>query len=426
MVHKNIKPLYAMQECGETMLSLVEGAIAKQEMKVLRSFFKGLNSIVQKDIDAVNNGSPILGTHFAFPSELFYCFDCVPLCFETLSYLNSAIVSEGSEPFYDIANNFGHPYHSCSSQKGVMGMTLMKDFFDADIIAIPSSPCDNTVASYQFFSEYKKIPMIVADMPYYHDERGYKYYANQLKLMVEKISKVLNQKPDYERLRRAVGYSSEAVKYQTEINDLRAMIPCPIESMFNPMGSCVQNFFAGRPEKAQFYKDIAELARDRVKRKVKGAGLEEKIRSYWPYMSIFFSIEFCEWMDRHLGMSVVSDVFNHFFFEPIDKNAELDNIFLGLAKQSMEYPMVRQSATFADNFLDDSVFLAKKFNVECAIFTAHIGCKQSLSVIQLIRDVLRNELGIPMLTLELDIGDKRYSSIESIKKKVQDFTETLL
>lgn len=426
MVKKNIKPLYVLQECGETMLGLVEGAIPKQELQVLRAYFRGLNSVVAKDIDMINNGSPVLGTHFAFPSELFYCFDCVPLCFETLSYLTSAVLSEGSEPFYDIANTFGHPFHTCSSQKGVMGMTLKNDFFDTDIIAIPSSPCDNTVASYQFFSEYKKIPMIVADMPYYHDERGYRYYANQLKSMVEKIGNALNQKPDYERFRKAIGFSSEAIKYQAEINDLRAFIPCPIESMINPMGSCVQNFFAGRQEKTQFYRDIVEIARDRVKRKIKGGGVEEKIRSYWPYMSIFFSIEFCEWMDRHLKMSVVSDMFNHFFFEPIDKNADLDDLFYGLAKQSMEYPMVRQSATFADNFLDDTVFLAKKFNVDCAVFTAHIGCKQSLSVIQLIREVLREQLGIPMLTIELDIGDKRFTSIDTIKRKVGEFTETLL
>ena len=52
-------------------------------------------------------------------------------------------------------------------------------------------------------------------------------------------------------------------------------------------------------------------------------------------------------------MSIVSDVFNHFFFDPIPEDATPDEIIAGLAKQSMEYPMVRQGETFADVFIED-------------------------------------------------------------------------
>ena len=89
-----------------------------------------------------------------------------------------------------------------------------------------------------------------------------------------------------------------------------------VTCLFNPIGSAVQNFFAGRPEKEIFYKDVLDLARERVKKK-EGHGGEEKIRAYWPYMSVFFDIAFCEWMDKELGMTSVSDLFNYFFFDPI-------------------------------------------------------------------------------------------------------------
>ncbi len=142
--------------------------------------------------------------------------------------------------------------------------------------------------------------------------------------------------------------------------------------------------------------------------------------------NIFRRIELCEWLDREAGMSIVSDVFNHFFFDPIPEDATDEEMIAQLARQSMEYPMIRQGETFADAFLDDSIFLAKKFDVECAIFTAHIGCKQSISVIELIREALREELGIPMLAIEIDIGDKRFTSTDIIKKKITEFTQTLL
>ncbi len=426
---KNFAPLEELHESSITMQGLLEGGIASQELVVLNAFIRGLSTTLEDKIEKLRNGSPLLGTHFAFPSEIFAVFDVVPICFESLSYIKSAMFAEGTEKYYDKATAWGHPYHTCSSQKGVMGMALERDYLDIDLIAIPTAPCDNTVASYQWFSEVKDIPLFVADMPYYHDERGVNYYAGELKRMIEDLGEFLGQEPDYKRLKQAISYSSNAIKYQGEINDLRAAKPCPVESMFNPVGACVQNFFAGREEKEIFYREVLEDAKKKVTNGqfAGGGGLaEEKIRSYWPYMSIFFEIELCEWLERDLGMSIVSDVFNHFFFDPIPANASIDEMVRGLALQSMEYPMIRQGETFANLFLEDSLFLAQKFQAECAIFTAHIGCKQSLSVIELIREALREELGIPMLTLELDIGDKRMTSIETIKKKISEFTQTLM
>ena len=87
--------------------------------------------------------------------------------------------------------------------------------------------------------------------------------------------------------------------------------------------------------------------------------------------------------------------------------------------------MTRQSATFADPFIDDSVFLAKEFDANCAIFTSHLGCKQSVSLIQIIRENLREQCGIPMLTIDLDVGDKRFTSAQTIRKEIENFVTTL-
>lgn len=137
-------------------------------------------------------------------------------------------------------------------------------------------------------------------------------------------------------------------------------------------------------------------------------------------------MEIYEWMDRELGMPNVCDAFNFFFFDPLDPNAPLDEIVEGLARQSMEIPMTRQSEAFADAFLDDAVCMARKFDADCAIFAVHIGCKQSVSIIQMLREILRDEVGIPMLTIELDIGDKRMTSAAAIKRQISDFRATVM
>ncbi|MHA1734375.1 MAG: 2-hydroxyacyl-CoA dehydratase [Promethearchaeota archaeon] len=425
---RHIGPLEYLYQASITTRDLVNGAIPAQELRVFRTFLEGISSVLEDKIARLKEGKLLLGTHFAFPSEVFACFESVvPVCMETISYATSAFFTSGTERDYDRAIAFGHPYHTCTSQKGVIGMSLRENYFDLDAIAIPTAPCDNTMSSYQFFSEVKNVPTIVGDMPYYHDERGYEYFGNELRKMVDELATLSGEEPNYDALREAIGYSSRAVRALAEINDLRAVEPCPVESMFNPIGSCVQNFFAGRREKAEFYESVLEFTRERARTGERPWEGEERIRSVWPYMSVFFDVSLYEWMDRKLGMSNVCDAFNYFFFDPIDaERATVDEIFEGLAKQSMEYPMTRQSESFCDNFLDDAVFLSRKFKADCAIFSAHIGCKQSVSLIQMIRDVLKDELGIPMLTIELDIGDKRMTSAEAIKKRLTEFYQTLL
>lgn len=138
----------------------------------------------------------------------------------------------------------------------------------------------------------------------------------------------------------------------------------------------------------------------------------------------FFDIALCEWMDQ-IGMNVLFDLFSYLYFEPIDTSGSVDDLFEGMARQCLEYPMTRQSQGFADKMIEDSVFLCREYEADCAIFTSHIGCKQGVSLIQLVREAIRDEVGIPMLTLDIDVGDKRFASSNSIKKEILNFVDTL-
>lgn len=414
-----------------TTQELVEGGPASDQLLVLKSFLRNIKSSLQKYIDGAAEGLPIIGHHFAWPTEIFYCYDFVPVVFEGIPYILSALLPEGAEQYYDIADGFGHPYHTCTSQKGTMGM-MLDGLFEFDVISSPTSPCDNTFGSYPVIHRLyekktnKKIPFIIADMPYYRDDRSYEYYGEELGKVVEEVGKAIGQEPDYKKLAQAVEHNNEVLRYVTEINELKKAKPCPVESIFCPLMTAVLAFIPGQAERAAFFKDVMEIAKARVKRGEGSHNTEERVRSVWPYMSIFFDIGFCEWLDRELGMTMLFDIFNYLFFDQINTTKGPEHIFEGLARQSMNYPMVRQSATFCEDLLDDFVYLSKEYDADCAIFTAHIGCKQSVSVIQLLREALREEVGIPMLSIDLDIGDARYTSIQTIKKEISTFVNTLL
>jgi len=394
----------------------------EHEQRILRTFLKNVNSCFKDYVQNFYDGKPIIGYHFTIPSEIFRAFECVPINMEPMPYLSSALLPFGAIEYYNDMLSYGHPFHTCSAQKGTMGMNL-KNVLSLDVVVCPSAPCDSGKGSYQFYSEMQNIPLIVLDMPYWHDERSYDYYTEQLEKMLNQVGKIIGQEPDYKALEIAVKNSNKCVELLSEINVLRRNKPCPIENMFNPVSVAALTFMNGRKEAIDFYKDVLEIGKERAKNK-EFVGLEDKIRSIWPYMSVFFDIGFSEWLDREAGFSQLLDIFSYYFFDTINFT-DRASLLRGLAIRNMEFPMIRQSTIFAEEYIDDFVKLAQNFSADCAILTAHLGCKQVLSLDQMIREALRDELGIPTLSIEIDIGDSRYTPIEKIKDKVLEFKNTL-
>jgi len=422
-VVNRLKPYEILYESLKLTLDLTERIVTEDEQVALRSFMRNGVKVLERALRDADEGKPIIGYHFAMPGEIVQCFDAIPLCFEAVPYLMAALFPDGAEYYYDKIHSFGSPYHSCTSQKGIMGMYL-DQIADFDLVVCPTAPCDNTIASYQFFSNHAKKPLLVADMPYYRTKEAYQYFADEIARQINEISKLINQEPNWDKFKTAVQNSSKAQEYLIEINEMRRNIPCPIESIVNPLITGATVIMAGTPEKTQFFKDVRDLMRKRIKNGEGRLG-EERFRSIWPNISIFFDIGLYEWLDRVVGLSYLVDVFTYYYYEPIYSN-NIDEILLGIAKQCMNYPMTHQAQSFIEIMIEDTLWAAKEFKADCAIMTGHLGCKQIASAIQLIRETLRDELDIPMLTLEVDIGDKRFTSIETIKYEIEEFAKTLL
>jgi len=304
-----------------------------------------------------------------------------------------------------------------------MGMTL-DDLFRFDAIITPTAPCDNTYASYPFFS-YKNIPLVLPDIPFLHEEKSFKYYGNQIRIGLEKLGKIIGQKPDYDKMRKHIEYENKIQPIQLELLELRKAVPCPVENMFNAMSAGISVFASGTPQKLNFYKEYLEIAKKRYKKKI-NYGKEEKIRSIWPYMLIFFDLSLSEFLNREIGMSILFDIFNYNFSKDIDTSADLDKLFYDMARRGLNFPMMKESTEFYYPFIENCVKLAKDYSADSFIFTSHLGCKQFGSVPQILREALREEVGIPMLMIDLDVGDKRFTSTKIIREKIKLFAKTLL
>ncbi|MFW9950573.1 MAG: 2-hydroxyacyl-CoA dehydratase [Candidatus Thorarchaeota archaeon] len=419
-----IIPYKMLLEVMKNTRQLADQILPEGVLQSLKIGIDKIEKVITQYIIKADNGYPVVGYHFSLPSEFLNCFDIVPVCIEGTSYLLSTLLSHGVEEYYDIMANWGHPFHTCTSQKGSMGMTL-EDLFNFDAVIAPTSPCDCTIASYPFFKEHKGFPLVLIDMPFLHEEKSYNYYANQLRISLEKLGNIIDQKPDYKRLNESIELENEANRVKLELFELIKSTPCPIDNMFNAVSAGTSIFISGTPENLSFYQEMYKIAKSRYKKNLYYGGVE-KIRSIWPYMITFFSVDLLEWLNMNLGLSILFDIFNYNFSDPIDTKSDLETLFYGMARKSFNFPMVKQSTQFYEPFIENCVQLAREFDVDCFIYTQSIACKQFGSLPTILREVLKEEVGIPTLIIEFDAGDARMTSIKTFKERIKLFTQTLL
>ena len=191
-----------------TTQELVERILPENCIPSLRIGLKYMNNGLLHYIQKAKEGAPIVGYHFAFPSEYLACFDCVPVCVEGTGYFLATLLLNGVEKYYDLINSYGHPLHTCSAQKTTMQFTL-DNLFEFDALITPTAPCDSTCASYPFFKFEKDFPLIIADMPFLKEEKSYQYYANQIKSALIKFGETIGQEPDFEKLKSAIQLERE-------------------------------------------------------------------------------------------------------------------------------------------------------------------------------------------------------------------------
>ncbi len=150
VLENRVIPMRMLYEALSTTDQLVKGILPKNGKPALRIGVEKVKSVLERYIEKAREGLPIVGYHFAIPTEYLSCFDCVPVCLEGTGYYLATMLLHGVEKYYDLMGNWGHPFRTCTAQKGPMGMTL-DNLFQFDGIIIPTAPCDNTCASYPFF-----------------------------------------------------------------------------------------------------------------------------------------------------------------------------------------------------------------------------------------------------------------------------------
>jgi benzoyl-CoA reductase/2-hydroxyglutaryl-CoA dehydratase subunit BcrC/BadD/HgdB len=411
---------------GILQIALAE-VIPKPKLKdIVREWIKCnyeyWHNVVLKGLE---EGKKVVYFYFTHSPEIYYAMDLIPICAEYQPALASAVWTNGAEDGIDRIEAEGLPSHLCSAQKGTMGWLLMNKVPKPDIIVKPVGVCDPSNMAYQWMAEKTGAEFIVMDTPYSLDSHAFEYYLNEYKKMIARLEEVSGQKLDPERLREVVECSNQAYEYFLENMELRKAVPCPDPSLSHLLSAGTMLTSLGRPEAIDYFKACRDTAKKNVE---KGVGVipegMEEIRTLWIYVPILFDFPFFDWIEEELGAIHLFDCLDWFFTQPIDTSST-DSIIRGLAERSFNWPMHRQSMGFADDWISDFVWLAKEYRADCAIFAGHAACKHSWGINKLLSDALKKEVGIPSLRFEMDLADKRVTSIVDIKAKFAEFIKNV-
>ncbi len=366
---------------------------------------------------ATQEGDPIVWHSVGLTPELLNAIGAVPIPIEGL-VTTLAGLKMGITRYVKLAEKYV-PEYLCAVNKTGIGLTLSGDIPKPAALVYAALPCDSARISFPLMAEHIGVPHYCVDTPFQENDRGYEYIANEIKSGIPFMEKVMGRKLDWNALSKAIEYSNQAYELIGQIAELRKAIPCPLPSrllVFNQI--CLS--MMGSPELVDFLKTEYDIGKERV-RKGEGHLAEEKIRIAWISNPIYFDVGMLDWMEKEFGAIVTMDTLGVRETVLIKDTLDEDTVFKGMAKRWLRVPMIHDLSGPAEYWMECVGTILREYKCNAAIFAGHVGCKHSWAVGKLVKDMVTDKFGIPILVFDVDSLDPRYSSPETIRARIKDF-----
>lgn len=385
--------------------------------------FEFTNSYWQDIYYARENGIPIVMiAHPGVPQEMIYALDAVPFGIDALPVRLAS--SPDAHKYIDLAEKI-MPSTICGLDKVDMGVIISGDLgFKPDAYIFCTLPCDSARPIYSAIADYLDVPYFILDTPYRKDDAGFAYTTENLKDAYEFLQKALGRKHDPEKMAEVIVRSNESAHLLSEVANLRKQKPCPLPSRLLAMnGVCGSSM--GSQYLVDYLRTLYAEGLEKAEKKLGCTPGEEKFRVLWLQNMIWSSVSIMDWMEREFNAVSVMDSFGFTGTCNIEDPYDYEQIFQGLAKRMMAYPMIHGAAGPAQVWLDLTDEQIEEYDIDLALFAGHIGCKHTWAAHKIVKDVASQKYGLPVLTFDLDATDTRYKSVDEVKATISEFMETL-
>ncbi len=261
------------------------------------------------------------------------------------------------------------------------------------------------------------------DTPHYIDDRSFRYYTEEVRMVLSKLEEIAGRELDEAEFRKVIEESNRTYKVINEINELIKEVPNPVPGMIRPMNLAIMVSCLGLPEATRYF----EVVRDEAKKRAeKGEGVippeKKEIRVMHSWALNAYHLPLYHWMEETYGASYLIDFLSYFWGGIVDTSTK-DSMLDGWAMRTLNFPMHRQSVSFGDVWIEDTIRLCKEMKADCSIFAGNVACKQPWAISKYIMDRTMDEVGIPTLRLEIKLCDKRLTPPDELKSRIGSFLE---
>lgn len=374
---------------------------------------------------AARDGKKVFLVPFNFPVELLHAFDrAYPLTSEMLTTLGVVSLPGQGESYWDLAMGMGLPDHICSASAVELGSLLgCRDFRPQGIISSAAGACDVNAKMHELVANHLSIPHFFLQKPPDDSGRGRQQYAAYLRQMIAELESFLGEKLDQGRLRSVLERANRCTELYHELYDLQRAVPSPVPNLFSIMISGTRFTMWGTDEAVQVLEKMVQVSKQRLA-SPEYADKKEVARCFWSYTSYYFDLAgLFNWMDEQ-GYSHLGDILGLCFPQPID-TAGMDSMLEGLAETAWNMPMTRQvgAESLSGSWTEDVLWASQQLKADCVIYCGHHSCKQTWSVVSILRKELMNRANLPMLTLQGDAWIKRMTPISAIQQEIDEFVK---
>jgi benzoyl-CoA reductase/2-hydroxyglutaryl-CoA dehydratase subunit BcrC/BadD/HgdB len=370
-----------------------------------------LNEMTGLMLDAFEPGKTVVYTScYAFPSELLAAFDVAQF---DLELAGAVIGLTGSAvPRLTEAEGRGCPMDMCSLHRLALGGVFRDEFPKPDLLITTSYYCDQKTKTNDIVARLYGAEPLLLEAPSAVTADSVRYVEKQLRQIAERIADVAGQRFDEDRLREAVRSSNRARRSQLKLLELLKHRPAPWSDAALILYSVQARQFAGTP----VLERLNEAFTREMERRIAGEDLEpERHRVFWFAWVPMYATNIFEVLKAH-HVSVPSCETMKVHWGEIDDQ----NPFEGLALKCLKNPFVGPHARRVEG-LETTM---EEYHIDGALLFATPACRHANGAYRLLQDSLA-ELGIPLLTLDMDIGDEREYSPQQVRTRLEGFIEVL-
>ena len=335
-------------------------------------------------------------------------------CF--VEFVGAVLAATGTaDPFLEEAEQAGFVGDTCGYHRSVMGAARKKIMPEPDFLIATTCPCSGGIAIMENLADLFNKDLFVLNVPQEDSEQNVAYLADQIRDMVEFVTRHTAEPLDEDKLRQAVENTNRTRKIMEDVYQLAQNVPSPTDGRLLTNFGLVMPLFCGTEaaaEIAQAYKDEFTA---RVDNGIPGVP-DEKLRLLWIQNRIQFNNPLVELLEKEYRANIVSDELNDIFWDPIDPQ----DPYPGMARRAIAIPL-NGSIQRRIGHLQK---LARAYSLDGAINPCNWGCRQGTGARGLISDGLK-EIGVPVLNLEVDCVDKRNFAGGQLRTRIEAFVEML-